>query len=197
VSAALAAPYVSNFGSWWARKPTNSRRLREVQASHEILQAKNQLLVERDNEKAIYEQNLIDQAKRDESVKEIEDDDLRGSVEDKIAASRSSESDEVFMPDPTRTNLDIWASLSEQARRVFEKTIGESDGKVEWDRSEYGEETFSVGGAIIASENNRKPFLGMLAALEELEKMGLMSISDRSYFVTKRGYDLSKGVELR
>lgn len=90
VATALAAPYIADFGSWWAKKPTNSWRLRHVEASHEILQAKNKLLIERDNAKAIHEQSLIDQARRDEAVKGIEDDQLRENLEEEISASRAA-----------------------------------------------------------------------------------------------------------
>jgi len=86
--AALAAPYVSNWGAWWATKPINAMRIREVSAAHKVLQAKNKLAAERENERAIYEQSLIDQAKRDQEISEIEDEEIRQDLEEKVKSSR-------------------------------------------------------------------------------------------------------------
>ena len=74
---ALVAPWVSNWGAWWATKPTNERRIREVNEAHKIISAKNKWAAERETEKANKEQALIDAAKRDLEVKEIDDDDVR------------------------------------------------------------------------------------------------------------------------
>jgi hypothetical protein len=88
ILAALLSPYLSNFGSWWATKPINARRLRETNAAHEIMQAKNRWTVERENERALYEQSLIEQAKRDQEIAAIEDEEVRTSLESAVTEFR-------------------------------------------------------------------------------------------------------------
>lgn len=86
---AAVAPYISNFGSWWATKPTNSRRIRETNAAHLILQAKNKFAAERENERSIYERSAIEQAKRDEEIASLKDSAVKADLEETITDFRS------------------------------------------------------------------------------------------------------------
>lgn len=114
--AALTSPYISNWGAWWATKPINAMRIREVSAAHEVLQAKNQLAAERDNEKAIYEQSLIDQAKRDQEISEIEDEKIRQDLEEKVKSSR----DETNRIPLDNTHISEWRSEVETPQEHIE-----------------------------------------------------------------------------
>jgi len=85
---ALFAPWVSNWGAWWATKPTNEKRIREVNEAHKVISAKNKWAAERETEKANKEQALIDAAKRDLEIKEIDDDDVRKDLVGDIVSVR-------------------------------------------------------------------------------------------------------------
>ena len=88
LGATLLAPYIANWASWWASKPVNSRRIRDVDAAHKVLQVKNKFTVEREREKALIEQSLIDKAIRDEQVSRIENDEIKETLDDALTEFR-------------------------------------------------------------------------------------------------------------
>lgn len=87
VALALLAPYISNFGSWWAQSPTAGRKLREIDLAHQLASKKGELLAERDKQRHIVEQALLEGAQLDQEAKRL-DDDVREELESKISQVR-------------------------------------------------------------------------------------------------------------
>lgn len=87
VALALLAPYISNFGSWWAQSPTANRKLREIDLAHQLASKKGELLAERDKQRHIVEQALLEGAQLDQEAKSL-DDDVREELESKISQVR-------------------------------------------------------------------------------------------------------------
>ncbi len=87
VAVALLAPYVSNFGSWWAQEPTAKRRLREIDLAHQLASKKGELLAERDKQRHIVERALLEGAQLDQEAKSL-DDDVREELQSKIGQVR-------------------------------------------------------------------------------------------------------------
>lgn len=84
---ALLSPYVSNFGSWWSESQISNKKLRDVQLAHKIASSKNLLFAQRENERTLKEQSLLNRAKIDQEVEGL-DDEIREDLEKKIGALR-------------------------------------------------------------------------------------------------------------
>ncbi len=127
---ALVAPWVAYLGAYWAEKPTNLRRIREVKAASEVARIKAQLGEELNREV----DTLIASAKQDAEVAQIEDKDLREDLQRQIDELRKStlslgptynsetmESAAISASNSTaidiRTLVDL---LKEQASRLYE-----------------------------------------------------------------------------
>jgi len=121
IGLALVAPFISYFGSWCASRPLLWKRLLEDTNAHRVLEQKNQLALERKNAEALFEQTLIDRAKRDEEVKQIDDLETRKVLKKRIESVRSSllgyegderKSDRKFVLSKLAWDILIWAEQS-------------------------------------------------------------------------------------
>lgn len=198
--AALAAPHISNLGAWWAIKPINAKRLREVSAAHEVLQEKNKLLAERENEKALFEQALINEAKRDQEIKEkITDEDIKAELEDKIESSRTvgATSNGISTSTIETPSLDeIAANLRKEDVALLKRLADAKSGKGMWLLSGDARK-FLVENVRIASDNDRRQILTVESALKRLTSLKLLEYNSNKaeFLITQLGYDVVNHIE--
>jgi hypothetical protein len=188
--AALAAPHISNWGAWWAIKPINAMRKREVSAAHEVLQAKNKLTAERDNERAIYEQGLIDEAKRDVQIESLPDEqkvDLQKQIDELRASGYKPTNPQKGsmtlggILDILPLSLEIVFAIgqSKSAKMSFQST---SEGRV-----------YSIDDWKIDNNESKRDFARFRSAAEELETLDYIeNMGGNGYFfeLTGQGHDL-------
>jgi hypothetical protein len=167
---ALASPYVSNWGSLWATKPVNARRLRETQEAHKILVEDNRLLAERENSQRIHrkelagdEQELIDKAKRDVEIDQFPDDVKEGlqSQIDELRVKPFNISD--F---PQLSNEDE-PKLNDFARDILLRLGQNEDAEISLRQYITGT-TYNFDGRVISETNDRIEFQKMKSALQQL-----------------------------
>ncbi len=84
---ALLSPYLANLGSWWAQHPVSKKRLREINLAHQLASKKNELLAARDSERKILENALIEGAKVDQEVRDL-DEEVQEEVQEKLGKIR-------------------------------------------------------------------------------------------------------------
>lgn len=82
------APRISYWAATVATEPINKKRINEVIAAHEVLQAENKLAVERENEKSLIETIRIEQAKRDAEIAKIDNEEIRTELKGQIKELR-------------------------------------------------------------------------------------------------------------
>ena len=83
----LLSPYLANAGSWWAQYPVSRKRLREINLAHKLASKKNELLAARDQERKILENALIEGAKVDQEVRDL-DDEVQEQLQEKLGKIR-------------------------------------------------------------------------------------------------------------
>lgn len=89
---AIASPWIALFSAWLAEAPTTRRKLRQTKSTDKILTEKLRLDQTRNQLLASEERALIDAAKRDEEVKEIEDPEIRDELKREIEQLRIASS---------------------------------------------------------------------------------------------------------
>ena len=88
VAYTLLYPWVSVVFLYLCQKPTDLVNALQANSEHKMLEEKNRLEKLRAESQAISEQTLIEQAKRDQQVQELTDEDLKESVRSDIQAIR-------------------------------------------------------------------------------------------------------------
>ena len=211
--ATLLSPYISEYAALWATKPINRKRLRDVDAAHQVLQSKNIFAAERENQRAIYEQGLIDQAKRDEQIDAISDPDLKREIMGKVEESRDLAPignleglKTLKLPPPAEKNSDELKYLITTLAQIRSGTLYAFYAEEKLELIHFEDE----GTDDIAIGKHNRSVVRYSAALEKLEQSGSIHLDDEiidsdlekgnqfghalRFRITDTGYDLADKV---
>ena len=193
---AIATPWIKFLAAIASEFPTRKLRLLQHESAHKILRTKNQLATERESERAIYEQSLINQAKRDQEIKEeITDESIKADLEDKIETSRSasvSSNSPRSTPDDARSIDRLVKELGDSELRILQKFSAEKSGKGNWSYLGNGGDSFSIGAQRVADTGNRKAILDVTESLSKLRQHHLIEYGadKREFLITNLGYEV-------
>lgn len=84
----IVYPWIQYFFLFLASKPTNLKNILQSKSEHILLMEKKKFEQERLQLLSIQEEAVIDQAKRDKIVEEIEDEDIKDTVKKKLESLR-------------------------------------------------------------------------------------------------------------
>lgn len=210
--ATLCSPYISEYGARWAEKPVNRKRIREVNAAHLVLKSKNRLAAERENERAIYEQSLIDQAKRDEEIDNISDPNLRDEVSAKIEDMRAANQldeksnfdilDSSALKATTKDNKrpSYQLNLEHDPKEIREflnareiqtlSLLGRAKGKVYFHELKGNGAVLDLYKPFIKNLNLNRLEVELAASLKELVKLKLAAESQGIWKLSALGYQI-------
>lgn len=112
---AVIYPWLNYRLMCFVAKPTDLKNNLQAKSEHKILTEKNRLEQLRSESLAISEQSIIEQAKRDQQVEKIEDEELKENVKSSIQAIREESTDPYKIDDPEKL-LKIADSYRERAK---------------------------------------------------------------------------------
>jgi hypothetical protein len=104
-SAAISYPWISLFFLHLAKKPRNYHNLLQAESEHNLLVKKNELEKLRGSLLSIKEEELIDRAKRDEELSQIDNKNIRKKLEKEIVSLRTER--DSFVKDKNINSVDI------------------------------------------------------------------------------------------
>lgn len=193
---AVISPWISLLGGWVAQYPISKHKKLELSNEHDLLIEKEKLEKQRASLLKTKEEELISQAKRDEEIKAIDDEEVREDLQNQIDELReksqyffsanNNDSDNQTQPDfdkiqlsPTAVELLTLTAFSEQHSfriHMFDETLP-------W-LSQFNSAYATIGDRRIPSKGQSS----IQRSAQELVNNGLaINVSNDEYYVTPKG----------
>lgn len=120
----VAYPWLQFVFTYTSIKPTELRNALQARSEHKLIEVQKNLEVARNNTLKIREEELIDRAKRDEELNEIEDKSLRNKLQSEIDALRS-ERDKLKNEKPEKISSSQLSDDQIEILKVFAEKSGD------------------------------------------------------------------------
>lgn len=188
----IAAPFASLIGAWLSYWPKHKARMLQLRSDGYYEDEKQRLDISRRKKIAEVETQLIGQAKRDEEVESISNDELRHELRSEIDKLRQS----TLHISPPTPSLDYESDpanlhIGKESQKLLRRASNSKEGQIRHLRLLSGTH-FSAGDWSSGELSDPKLIANYEDAIEELGRNGL--IKDRTgkgqvYSVTKNGYE--------
>ena len=186
---AASAEWMSFCFAWISRRPIHWKEMYQLKAEHQKTIAIADLDKLRDERFSRKEEELIARAKRDEKVKEIENDELKRKLEEDLDSLRN-EQDKNEDPEEVED-----ASLPSFFAQKLLRAAAELDGRIVKVADGYGKR-IRAGALELAKEEQQREYSRYETALRELASRGLVQEEyEGVYEITEDGWqflDFSK-----
>lgn len=184
---AASAEWIRFFFEWVARNPKQWMEIHHLQAEHKRAILKTELEKFRDERFIRKEEDLIARAKRDEQVKEIENNEVKQQLQHELELLRR-ERDNISLvgavqqeiAQPSKSAQELLLIMANQKGRIF---LG-SDNNGQYIRS----------GSFLLNKNEKpRDYSRCKTVLKELEDIGfVMQVgSEKLYEITEAGWQFS------